>query len=402
MAKTLPRVNARTLPRADEITARLLGVPTGQHWVISCYLKLEPRDRSRGKYLIKLKNRIRGQERWADERGLPRAERQQIEKDLARIHNYLEHPSHLPAGRGIAIFASSPINLFEAIALPWVFRSRLAVDRTPLVRQVAAIGEEFGVMLAAAYDRTAARLFRLTAFGIEDLTDLWSQSTRAGRFHGASAPTGKHTAMGASGEHNYHQRLREERHRHYARIADQLFRLHKEEPAQGIVLGGIGAEAGAVEPFLHPYLRSLVLGTARLNPKSATENDVFTAALELRQAREREFERRHVTELAEQLPHGWAVNGIAVTLRALASGQVRTLLVDPEATAPGYRCRGSGRLAVGDQPCRGEGDPELVADVIDEAIEEALAQRAEVDVVFEAEARRAVDGLAALLRFRGR
>jgi peptide subunit release factor 1 (eRF1) len=37
---------------------------------------------------------------------------------------------------------------------------------------------------------------------------------------------------------------------------------------------------------------------------------------------------------------------------------------------------------------------------LDEAVEEALRQRAQVDVLYDDEARRAVDGLAALLRFR--
>ena len=37
---------------------------------------------------------------------------------------------------------------------------------------------------------------------------------------------------------------------------------------------------------------------------------------------------------------------------------------------------------------------------IDDAVEEALAERAQVDVLYDDQARRAVDGLAALLRFR--
>jgi peptide subunit release factor 1 (eRF1) len=41
-----------------------------------------------------------------------------------------------------------------------------------------------------------------------------------------------------------------------------------------------------------------------------------------------------------------------------------------------------------------------VPDVVDEAIEEALRQHCHVDVIEDAEARGAVDGLAALLRFR--
>ncbi|MEN9404579.1 MAG: hypothetical protein RL091_3282, partial [Verrucomicrobiota bacterium] len=51
-----------TKPAAGGIAAqlaRLNDVRPGKHRVVSCYLKVEPRDRARGKYLIKVKNRIR-------------------------------------------------------------------------------------------------------------------------------------------------------------------------------------------------------------------------------------------------------------------------------------------------------------------------------------------------------
>ena len=41
-----------------------------------------------------------------------------------------------------------------------------------------------------------------------------------------------------------------------------------------------------------------------------------------------------------------------------------------------------------------------IRNLIDEAVEDALAQRAQVDVLYDERARRAVHGLAALLRFR--
>ena len=47
---------------ARDAVARLAAIQPGPHWVVSCYLKLEPRDRTRGKYLIKMKNRVRERE----------------------------------------------------------------------------------------------------------------------------------------------------------------------------------------------------------------------------------------------------------------------------------------------------------------------------------------------------
>ena len=374
---------------------------SSEHWVVSCYLKLEPRDRSRGKYLIKLKNRIKAQLKWLEQRDPGRQERETVERDLDRIREYLEHPGNLGEGQGIALFACEPLNLFEAIPLPWVFRSRLSVDHSPLIREAAALNDEFGRLLCAAYDRTTARLFTVTAFGVEEQPTLTAgETTRAGRFHGPAGVAGP--GFGAAGEHRFHQRIREEKQRHYANIAHRLFEASRERPIRGVVLGGMGADADAVEPHLHPYLATQVLGTAKLNPKTTSPAEVMEAVLAVRRQRERELEAGYVDALYEQLGTGWAVNGVEPVLKALAHGQVRTLFVDPTLEQSGFRCDGSGRLTTDAEGCDGEGEPEGVPDVVDEAIEEALHQGSTVEVVEDGTARARVDGLAAVLRFKTR
>ena len=165
-------------------------------------------------------------------------------------------------------------------------------------------------------------------------------------------------------------------------------------------MAGMGADADAVAPHLHPYLSKLLLGTAKLNPKTATAAEVREAVLGVRRDTERVWEAEHVASLRERLGTGWAVNGIEAVLQVLFQGQVRTLLVDPTAAQAGVRCAGTGHLTTTAEGCDGAGDPESVPDVVDEAIEEALRQGSDVDVVEDGDARTWVDGLAALLRFR--
>jgi peptide subunit release factor 1 (eRF1) len=120
----------------------------------------------------------------------------------------------------------------------------------------------------------------------------------------------------------------------------------------------------------------------------------------VREAFERASEREVAHELGEALGSGWATSGVDATLRALAKGQVRTLLVDADAAMPGFRAAGSGRLVRHATELRGEGEAVPVLDLIDEAIEDALRQRVAVEVVYDEAARRSLDGLAGLLRFR--
>jgi len=94
------------------------------------------------------------------------------------------------------------------------------------------------------------------------------------------------------------------------------------------------------------------------------------------------------------------VNGSRPALRALARGQVRTLLIRTDVTGSGYRCPDSGRLVLSAAECRGEGTRQPVANLVNEAIEEALGQGVAVSVIHAPELAAAIDGLVAELRFR--
>src|SRR5436190_18327860 len=72
---------------------RLSHVQPGAYQVVSCYLKLEPRDKTRGKYLIKIKNRIREALAALERQVLDRALRAQVAADLERVQAYLDRKS---------------------------------------------------------------------------------------------------------------------------------------------------------------------------------------------------------------------------------------------------------------------------------------------------------------------
>jgi peptide subunit release factor 1 (eRF1) len=375
------------------VVERLTRVQAGNHRVVSCYLKLEPRDRTRGKYLIKVKNRVKSAVQAFPRLGLDRAIADEVTRDLDRIQQFLRAPGNLPSTQGLAIFACEGMGVFETVPLPVVHRSRLAVDSTPLVRELASVEEEFGRLLTVVLDRTSARFFEVTAYDTRELFGLRADSTRGKRFHGDQNGPGW-------GEHTYNNRIRQEKQRHYEAIARELFILDRRHPAHGIVLAGTGTEAGAVEPFLHSYLVDRLVGTAKLNPKEATPASVHAATLAVREEYERASERALVHEMLEGIGTGWGTNGLQPTLRALARGQVRSLLVHADASQPGFRCGDSGRLALTERECRGEGEPVPVLDLVDDAIEEALRQGVDVNVVYEPEARDSIESLGALLRFR--
>lgn len=383
-----------TLDTVTRQLDRLSRLKPGRQPVVSSYLKLEPRDRTRGKYLIKLKNRIRDVIADLPSQGWTKGEQDHIKADLARIEAALANPGSLPGTQGVAVFASEGRQLFEVVPLPSVYRSRVVVDRTAWVRELLAVSDEVGRLMTVVLDRRGARFFAVTAFDAKEVLDLRADATPGSRFH-----SDRRDSPG-SGEHGYHNRVRTEKQRHLAAVADALFALDRKESIHGILVAGAGTDPSAVEPFLHPYLRDRVMGTIKLSLKEATPAQVHAATLEGRAEWERRTEADMVTDLQEALGNRWAVNGLRATLGALGKGQVRTLLVNPDITEAGFRCHDTGRLTLAAADCRGEGAPVAVRDVIDDAIEEALRQRVDIEVIHDAEAADAVEGLAAFLRFR--
>ena len=384
---------ARRGGSVQEALQRLAAVRPGDHRVVSCYLKLEPRDRVRGKYLIKVKNRVRALQEALPRLGLDRQAADAVSADLARVLDWLRAPGNLPSSHGVAIFASRGAQLFEAVPLPFVHRSRLAIDRTPLVRELVGAEEEFGRIYTVVVDRTSARVFTVSASGANEVLDITADSTRGGRFRGDQDGPGW-------GEHTYNNRIRHEKQRHYETVARELLALDRREPAHGVVLAGTGTDATALAPFLQASLHERLFGSARLNPKELSPAQVHAATLEVRESHKRAEERTLLELVEAKEGEGWAVNGVRDTLRALARGQVRTLLVSSDASMPGWRCTESGRLTLTAADCRGEGEPLPVVDVIDDAIEEALRQRVEVNVVYGRDQVERISGLAGLLRFR--
>lgn len=377
------------------VLERLSRIKPGRNRVVTCYLKLEPRDRVRHKYLIKLKNRLKKVAETLPSLNLARTAQEAVLEDFARIEDYLKSPGNLPTTQGVALFVCGPANLFEVVPLPSVHRSRIVVDRSPLVRELASVSDEYGTMLTVVADRSLARLFEVTAFGANEVKGFSAGNTRGKRFssHGRRGE-------GTYGEHTYHNRIREEKARHFESVARSLFSYKRGQAVHGVVLAGPGKDASAIEPFLHPYVAGRVMGSVKLNPKTATASEVHQRTIEVRQQWERDSERKRVDEMTDAIGNGWAVNGLPGTLRRLARGQVRTLLVDPESAVPGFKCEESGRLTQKSRECSGEGGAIPVVDLVDEAIEEALRQHVKVDVVYEPQARKKIEGIAGILRFK--
>jgi peptide subunit release factor 1 (eRF1) len=184
--------------------------------------------------------------------------------------------------------------------------------------------------------------------------------------------------------------------RHAAQVA---FEVHKQHPFDHLIISAPDELSKQVEAELHSYLRERI--AARLSiAVSASEAQITAAALDVEQEIERAREAGLVDRLREWVGMGKAVAGLAPVIDALVQRRVDTLLVSDGYETPGWRCLGCDLVAVKGRACPAcGGDMHQVDDVVEEAVEAALAQSCTV-LVCAGNADLDVQGqIGALLRF---
>lgn len=248
-------------------------------------------------------------------------------------------------------------------------------------------------MIAVILDRRRARFFDVSNGSAVELPELRSPATPGRRYHSDRADSP------GRGERKYHQRRAEEERRHYDRVIERLAALAVERGDDPIVIAGPGPAPATFQRVLPPDVARRVIGTAHLNPTSLTLAAVHAAARAAAAARARGDEAALIAELEEGLGTGRAANGARETLRALAKGAVRTLVVRQDVRASGFRCADSDRLVLSAVDCRGEGQPRPVRDIIAAAMRLALEQDATLAIIQDPNLAKRIDGLAALLRY---
>jgi peptide subunit release factor 1 (eRF1) len=373
---------------------RLRAIQSDAPRVLTCYVRLDEPARRGGRFLFEVKARVQALRQWLEAAGLPHAVRQGIEADLAELVAWLEQPKHLPHAPGVALFLCGEVGLFDVIPLGRVHRTRVDLDRTPLLQELVGAQETLGRYLGVLLDRRHARFFDVGALDTLEVSCLAPVGRRGGKFEPdrGDAP--------GWGEGSYHNRVEDEKHRHYARIAEELARHASAAAFRGIALLGPAEHTLAVRRFLPRVLADLVMGESRLNPTSATADEVHAAVWAQQQDQERAVEGLLVAAMEEGVTTGWGVNGPRETLQCLARGQLRVLLVPADQRGAGFRCADTGRLVLSRAECRGEGEPIPVPNLVDRAIDDALESGAEVAVIDDPGLAERVDGLAGVVRFR--
>lgn len=365
---------------SEDIVRELAGVKGNGAPVTTCYLDVDGRrHRAKSGYEQALTRLMREVRPARDDVGLQR--------DLDRIERFVRSGIDRSRTRGLAIFACSGADLWRVVNLPVPVRDQLIVNDSPAVGQLRAALETFGRFGVLLLSRQRARVLVFEVDQVVDKEELSSESTRDIDVRGEKERgevQGKAEAL---------------EHAHLRRAVDLTFDVWQRCGFDHLAVAAPDDLLRSVEHSLHPYLRERLTGRLPLTPGCSLE-DVRQA---VRDAEVR-AERAHEAALVERLraavgAGGRGVAGLDDTLAALSDRRVETLLVSDGYREEGWRCPSTGRLAQRGPKNPVSGEPmERVADVVEEAVQEAFALGCSVEVCENADLD-VLGRIGALLRF---
>lgn len=302
---------AMATPSLAEALDRLARIEPTPFPVISLYLNAQPGASGKDHYAPFLKKELRGR---MDELEPRSAERESFEKDVERIERYLAEEVR-PSANGIAIFACSASDLFEALQVDApIERNRLTVGDRPHLAPLAQVVDRYPRHAVVLSDTNAAHIYVFGRGRTIDREDL-------------ASPKMSRTDAGGWSQKRY-QRHVDNLHQHHAKeLVETLGKIVAEDRVDLIFLAGDEVIVPLLRSELTKELEQKVVGVLRLDIRTP-EDQVKAAAAEALAAHEANLEAERVEQLVGEWRGGrLAVAGPRDVLKALENGQVEEVVM---------------------------------------------------------------------------
>lgn len=345
--------------------------------VLSIYLNTEI---NQDAYKLTLRSMLKGIEMPEDEQAALR---------------YIEH-EYARQGLSVAIFSCAEEDFFRAYPLSVTVHSRVHVAEKPYVRPLANLLDAYGAYGVALVDKQGARFFYF------HLGQLIEQEGMLGE---EEVRQGKGTSSSSHGRRSYEDAGLSNQDttaakRNFKEAAESAIAFFEKKKVRRILLGGTDENIAQFQHALPKTWQSLIVGSFPIE-MTANHQAILEEALKVgskaEEKREAELVQQMITSAAKDAE---GVVGLQSTLPATREGRVRTLLVDENYHAPGYRCESCGHLAAEAEdacPFCG-GDFSELPDATETVVRQVMLSGGVVEIVRDNPKMEEV-GIGALLRY---
>ncbi len=233
-----------------------------------------------------------------------------------------------PQGKCLAVFSSSPVNLWWAKDVNTPAAESVTFSRTPKVAPLVEMLDEYQRFCAVTIDNESARIFLIKVSEIESVK------------HIKDFVPGKHkqTEFNARIEQKHRSMVQD----HIKNVVEEIKSLQKKNQFNRLFLGGTPEARATFEKLLSPDLKQILCGqfTASMNQ---TDDAIKKSAISAANKYERAKESQTVETLETQaLKNNGAVIGCDATLLELHNANVFKLVVAGDTTIKGCKCSACG------------------------------------------------------------
>ena len=368
---------------------RLAELKPEQGKVVSLYLNLDPSEfatpQARASQAHSLMDDGHARAKALGE-DLSHDDKKALDADLGELRELLDGGSFDPEGaHGIAIFRSSPADVFELIRLPRPVEGRVFIDDSPLVEPLVDMVSA-GTWAVLLVSRRTARLLRGSASQLREVGDFREQ-VRGESDEGSRAVD----------QHSVDAEVKA----HVARAAEELQRRFRRRAFDRLLVACSPELWPELESNLHADTARRLAGRFEVEVERSTPQEVLEAAAPAIDDDDRRREREALDRVNEGLGSGGrGAAGLDETLAVLNERRVETLLFEEGFSAPGVVCSSCGWIGAAAASCPvDDGQLHQRDDVIESAVELALEQAAGVIVVHHHDDLGPRGSIGAVLRF---
>ena len=375
---------------------RLAAFEQSPYPVVSLYLNTQSGPTGKDQFQTFVRKEFAGRSRTYRDHS---PERQSLDKDLERISRYLDTELQ-PSANGVAIFACSAGEMFEAVQLTApIERHSLYIGDQPHLYPLARIESQYPRYAAVLTDTNSARILVVATGEVVDERELKGVKTRR-------------NSQGGWSQARFQRHLENFHLQHVKEVVDVLDRIVQDEGIEQVVIAGDEVVTPLLQEQMSKQLAAKVVDRVRIE-SGAPVDEVLKTTLE---AMKRSDQASDV-EAVDAVVGAYRAGGLGVvgpeeTLEALGQGQVDELLIN--ASVGDLRSLGSPSVQAAasdaglEQPAvestaAGEAAEETPAVVrmADELILKARQTAARIRFIEDGSLLAPYGGVAALLRFRG-
>jgi peptide subunit release factor 1 (eRF1) len=279
--------------------------------VISLYLNTQPNERGRDQYQTFVRQEFKARSRTFPT-GSP--ERESLDRDLERINAFLEGELQ-PAANGVAIFACSAGEMFEAVQLTApIDRHSLYIGDAPHLYPLARVESKYPSYAAVVADTNRARILVFATNELVSEQEIVGEKTRS-------------HSQGGWSQARFQRHIENFHVQHAKEIVEALDRIVQQEGITQILTAGDEVILPLLREQMPKHLSEKVVDHLKLDAK-APLGTVLAATIE---AMSRENERTD-KEKVQAAIDAYRANALGVvgpedTLDALIKGQVDELLL---------------------------------------------------------------------------